>query len=87
MRVRTAADVGVRVRALRIQRGLTQSQVAQRARVSRKWLSDLERGKASVSLDLLLRVVITLGGELDLRPEAGRPEIDLGAIVEAHRRQ
>lgn len=85
MRVRTGTEVGARVRSLRAQKGLSQSQVASQAGVSRKWLSELERGKATVSLDLLLRVVATLGGELDLRPQADRHDIDLGAIVDAHR--
>lgn len=74
------------MRALRARKGLSQSQVATQAGVSRKWLSDLERGKATVSLDLLLRVVAILGGELDLRPRSDRQNVDVGAIVDAHRR-
>ena len=86
MRVHTPSEVGARVRSLRGQKRLSQSQLAKQAGVSRKWLSDLERGKATVSLDLLFRVVTSLGGELDLRSRPDTRDVDVGAIVEAHRR-
>lgn len=61
MRVRTAGDVGALVRDARRRRGLTQDQLAGRAGVTRRWLSALESGKASVELGLVLATLDVLG--------------------------
>ena len=62
--VREAAAV---VRELREQRGLTQTQLATMARVSRSFLADLESGKPTVEASKLMDVFQALGYETALR--------------------
>jgi y4mF family transcriptional regulator len=54
-------ELGGEVRARRAEMGLTQNQLAELAHVSRKWISDVERGKESVQLKPLLHVCEVLG--------------------------
>ncbi len=55
------AAVGAAVEAARRARGLTQSEVASRARVSRRFVLNLERGKASCHLGKTLTVMMSVG--------------------------
>lgn len=64
MFVRNARDVGASVRALRKQAGLSQAELAVRAGVGRQWLVDLEHGKRTVELELVLVTLRELGAEL-----------------------
>jgi len=57
-------EVGRAIRTLRIQRGLTQRQLAAKADVEVTWLSRLERGHANPSLDTLRRLAQALGVRL-----------------------
>ena len=60
-----ARSLGVRVRTLRLQRNVTQSQLARDAGISRPTLGALEtRGRAS--LETLARVMYALGRETEL---------------------
>lgn len=61
-RVRTMADAGAALRARRMRLGLTQASVAERARVSREWLNEVENGKSRFDFHLYLSVC----GALDL---------------------
>ena len=76
--------------------GLSQAQLAERAGVSRKWLSEFERGKATAELGLVLRLLESLGLRVTIelaaqgdRPHAtGRvtnPPVDLDALLEEYR--
>lgn len=59
-------DVGRRVRALREQRGLTQGQVAEYAKVGRGWLSLLEIGRIDEpGFDKLNKIARVLGVSVD----------------------
>jgi len=50
--------------------------------VSRRWLSDLEAGKATAEIGLVLRTLDALGIELDASPILLEPgEIDLDALL------
>lgn len=62
--VREAAAV---VRELRSVAGMTQSELAAKAKVSRSFISDVEAGKASVESAKLFDVVQALGYEVALR--------------------
>lgn len=68
MAVRVPRDLGAAVRGRRRDLGWSQDRVADRADVSRRWLSSLEAGKPSVELDLVLRVLDALGLELQVAP-------------------
>jgi HTH-type transcriptional regulator / antitoxin HipB len=62
--VREAAAV---VRELRETSGFTQMQLAEKANVSRSFISDLESGKASVETSKFMDVFQALGFEIALR--------------------
>lgn len=84
MRIRTAADIGQAVKAARRQQGRTQAQLAESIGASRKWIVDLEAGRSTGDLGLILRVLNALA--LDLHIEERRDwsadtGIDLDEIV------
>lgn len=62
--VRSPEDLGRTIGELRRGQGLTQEQMAAHAGISREWLAQLERGRPSRSLSVMLRLVRRLGGEL-----------------------
>ena len=53
--------LGDELRNARRKAGLTQEQVAARARISREYVSQLERNRQSPTVDMLLRVCRILG--------------------------
>ncbi len=59
-------DVALAVRGRRKQLKLRQSEVARAAGVGREWLVELEHGKPTVELGLVLRTLAVLGVELDV---------------------
>jgi HTH-type transcriptional regulator/antitoxin HipB len=69
LRIGSARDLGSYVRDQRRTAGWSQTDLATRAAVSRRWLSDLEAGKPTVEVALVLRVCAALGQVLDVRPE------------------
>lgn len=82
-RIDDARDLGLFVRSERARRGLTQTQLCAAARVSRRWLSDLEAGKPTAEFGLVLRVVQALGQMLLATPALLGPEgVDLDDLLE-----
>ena len=82
MRIGSARDLGLVVRETRQDRGQTQAQLATKAGVSRRWLSDLEAGKATAELGLVLRTLQALGLGLDTYlVEAEQGSIDLDTLL------
>ena len=59
------ASVGERIRGRRVELGWTQDQLAQKAGISKSFLSDLENGKRSVGANNLLDIARALGVSLD----------------------
>ncbi len=51
---------------LRIERGLTQAQLAERAGVTRSIIARLERGQSQPRLDFLRKVAAALGAKLEI---------------------
>jgi y4mF family transcriptional regulator len=85
MRITNARDLGLIVRQARQDRGQTQAALAAAAKVSRRWLSDLEAGKPTAEFGLVLRTLDTLGLGLDafaVEPTPG--ELDLDALFGAN---
>jgi HTH-type transcriptional regulator / antitoxin HipB len=68
MIIRTAEQLPEAVRERRRELGITQEQLADVIGVHRAFVSQLERGKATVRFDLLLRLVQALGLDIELRP-------------------
>jgi DNA-binding XRE family transcriptional regulator len=53
--------LGKRVRALRLDRGWTQEELAHRSGLNRSYMSDIERGRSDVSLSTLHKIARPLG--------------------------
>jgi transcriptional regulator with XRE-family HTH domain len=66
MRVHSLADVAAAVRGRRLDRGLSQSELAQRSGISRKWISEFEAGKATAEFALVIRILEALELSLDV---------------------
>jgi y4mF family transcriptional regulator len=64
--INSIRDVAAAVRGRRQKLGLSQASVAQRARVSRQWLSEFESGKPTAELQLVMRLFDALGLRLFL---------------------
>ena len=75
LNTRTVALLGKAVRQLRGARALTQGELAERAGVSRTWLSQLESGtRRNAELAAVLSVLDVLGARLTLTiDEEGKP--------------
>ena len=65
MTIHSSHALGNTIRRRRLDLGLTQSELADRVGVSRKWIIDVEHGKPTVALSHLLRLLDAL--DLDLR--------------------
>jgi y4mF family transcriptional regulator len=87
MRIVDPRDLAIYVRARRRELKMTQSQLAKTAGVSRRWLSDLESGKPSAEVGLVLKVINALGLVFDARPELANPAaVDIDEILRTHSR-
>lgn len=75
MWVRTVRELGASIRSSRSARHLSQTDLAERAGVSRKWVSELERGKSTVEVGRVLQVLDALDLDVRLVP---RPEPEPG---------
>ncbi len=53
--------LGDELRKARLKAGLTQERVAAQARISREYVSQLERNRQSPTVEMLLRVSVILG--------------------------
>jgi ribosome-binding protein aMBF1 (putative translation factor) len=53
--------LGKRVRALRLDRGWTQEELAHRSGLNRSYMSEVERGRSDVSLSTLQKIARPLG--------------------------
>ena len=66
MRVRTATDLGAFIRERRVKLAMDQSDLAEKAGTSRKWIVEVEQGKPRAEIGLVLRTLNVLGVSLDL---------------------
>lgn len=69
-------DIGKVISAKRKELQLTQQALAERAGVSRRTLIELEHGRNDLCIRRLLRVVASVGLELNVRPASKRPTED-----------
>ncbi|MGW0432545.1 helix-turn-helix domain-containing protein [Micromonospora sp. NPDC003197] len=80
-----AGDIGVRLRRLRQERGISLSELARRAGVGKATLSGLENGTRNPTLETLQAVTAELGVPLAAvlaQPPEGEPAVLRGAAVE-----
>jgi HTH-type transcriptional regulator / antitoxin HipB len=66
MRIRNIKELGAYLRARRIELGMDQATLAEKARTSRKWLIEVENGKPGAELGLVLRTLRSLDVAVDL---------------------
>ena len=89
MQARSIRDIAAAVRGRRIELGLTQADLAARARVSRKWIYEFESGKPRAELAHVIRVLESLGLVLNIgsstRTRAPKRSVDLDSVIRSHR--
>src|SRR5437879_386915 len=85
VRITTTDDLGRYLRERRRNLGLTQSHLAARAKVSRRWLSDLEAGKQRAEFGLVIQTLHALGMIIDLQPEESTGQINLDDFLDQRR--
>lgn len=68
-RAYTPADLGRRLAQLRVQRGLTQQQVADALDISRRYVCEIEAGKPSLYSERLFRLLELLDAGLVVEGE------------------
>jgi len=86
MRIRNAKEIGALVRENRLKLNLSQAQLAERVGVSRLWIIQLEKGKSTAQLDLVLRTLDILGLSLDMSAKTSESQsnsIDLDKLLRA----
>jgi y4mF family transcriptional regulator len=76
MRIDKPADLGWAIRDRRRALGFTQADLAAAAGVSRRWILDLEAGRTTGQLSLILRVLAELDLVLDVRPVNRSPSAE-----------
>lgn len=84
MVIRTTKDLAHLIRDQRLRRALTQADLAHLVGVSRKWVVDLEAGKRTPDISLVLLTIRTLGLELSVRDRGSRrggTDFDVDQIV------
>ena len=70
--LRTVSDIGKLIRAKRRALGLDQAELAERARVSRLWVNEVEAGKPGAGIARIMRTLAVL--DLRLVAEDREPE-------------
>ena len=90
----TVQSIRAAVLGRRRELGLSQAQLAERIGVSRKWVSEFERGKATAELGLVLRLLESLDLQLKVTPigrsdralaDVASAPVDLDALLEEYR--
>jgi HTH-type transcriptional regulator/antitoxin HipB len=72
VRLRTAREIGLRIRDRRMQLGLSQAELAERVGMTRQWVIGLEKGAPGAALGTVLRTLSELGLVLDISvPDPG----------------
>jgi HTH-type transcriptional regulator/antitoxin HipB len=85
MDVVSLRDLAAVARGRRRELGLSQADLAARARVSRQWISAFESGKASAEIGLVIRLLDALDLRLavaEAAPSSGTSPVDLDALLD-----
>jgi len=92
MQVKTTNDIGSLIRDRRSQLGWNQEELASRIGVSRLWIVQLEKGKPTAQIGLVLRTLKELGLTLDTSVakttgsrRTGAGAVDLDRIIQSAR--
>ncbi len=81
--IQTTKALGAAIRQARLDAGMSQATLAAKAGVSRPWLSQLETGKRTTELGLVLTVLGALGLAIDITaaPPTSPSEVDLDHLL------
>lgn len=60
-KLKTVAEIGQRIREIRLEQGVSQDSLAGLAGTGQRYISELERGKETVRLREMLKVLDALG--------------------------
>lgn len=71
--LRSTREVGMAIRRMRLKAGLSQEALAETAGVSRRWLLNLENGKPTAELSLVLDCLNALEAGLQITAKDGTP--------------
>ena len=66
MRLASVADAGAIIRGRRMDMGMSQDALASRSGVSRSWINEVEAGKSTAEIGLVLRMFDVLGLEAEV---------------------
>ena len=83
MIIRSSEDIGGAIYEARRKLRLTQKELAKRAGVSTRWLREVEHGKATSQIGLVLRIMGFLGLELDIGYRSSQPHEDYPDLANA----
>ena len=75
--------VGSRIKSLRVSRKMSQAKTAEASRISAKYLGEVERGEANISIELINRIAAVLAVPMSaiLESEHERPHQELIAEI------
>jgi HTH-type transcriptional regulator / antitoxin HipB len=85
MEIISLRDLAALAHGRRRELGLSQSEVAARAHVSRQWISEFESGKPSAEIGLVIRLLAALDLYLTVAealPPSGAATVDLDALLD-----
>jgi HTH-type transcriptional regulator / antitoxin HipB len=85
MEIGSLRDLAAIARGRRRELGLSQGDVAARARVSRQWISEFESGKATAEIGLAMRLLDALELRLHVAealPRSGVSTVDLDSLLD-----
>jgi HTH-type transcriptional regulator/antitoxin HipB len=91
--INSIRNIAATARGRRLSLGLSQAELATRARVSRQWISEFEAGKPTAELGLVIRLLDALGLQLNVDERAASKgdqpprsrTIDLDALLTDYR--
>jgi y4mF family transcriptional regulator len=81
MRVCSTRDIGLLVRAKRTEKGWTQADLARSLGCTQRWISEIEGGKATAEIGMVLRTLAMLGIRLEVAQNVGPQTPKATALV------
>jgi len=83
MRVATVFELGQAIRGMRLDRGWTQTELARRVGTTQSWISEIERGKPTAEIGLVLRTLRVLQVHLEICTETEKRAKQVSKTSEA----